>query len=152
MGTKKLPEDVAIKRRGIIGLLSALSMGVLSVYMFVDIDWIYRVLGLGGNSWAGIVLPFVSLAIAAIIYIFVWEIRYFYCPKCKSLCDWKPYRQRTDDLTTRRQDGQVDRRYSSVLVSWYNYEYDCTNKDCGYKFTEWQREKTGPTWTEIQKF
>ena len=76
----------------------------------------------------------------------------FYCPKCKSLCDWKPYSQRTDDLTTRRKDGQVDRRYSSVLVSWYHYEYNCTNKDCGYRFTEWQKEGTGPTWTEREKF
>ena len=141
MGTKKLPEDIAIKRRSVLVLLISLGLFIKGGIDFLSFDidrWI-----IGG------IIFFVGL----VLFVFQWmQIRYFYCPKCKSQCDWKTAGSRIDDLTTRRKDGQVDRRYSSVLVRWFNFEYNCRNKDCGYKFTEWQRENTGPTWTEIQKF
>ena len=77
--------------------------------------------------------------------------RYFYCPKCKSQCNWEITEKRIDDLTQRRKDGQRDRRYGLVLVKYYHYKYNCTNKECGYIFGEWQREGSGTTWKETQK-
>jgi len=140
MGTKKLPEDIAIKRRSVLVLLTSLGLIIKSVMDFLSFDidrWI-----IGG------IIFFIGL----VLFIFQYmQKRYFYCPKCKSKCNWKITEKRIDDLTPKRNDGQRDRRYGLRYLKYYYYRYNCSNKKCGYEFGEWQAQANGPTWKETQE-
>lgn len=135
-----MKQDVAIKKRSVLVLLISLGLIIRSVMDFLSFDI---------ERW---IIGAIFFLVGLVLFVFQWmQKRYFYCPKCKSQCNWEITEKRIDDLTQRRKDGQRDRRYGLVLVKYYHYKYNCTNKECGYIFGEWQREGSGTTWKETQK-
>ena len=154
---KKPKAGIAIKRRDKFELLIFLYL----VFSTLSLAWVGldSVVGQGAE---GLLVASAIIGIYALwrfLVLFVQK-RYFYCPKCKNKCKWEVTDSRIDDLTTRRKDGQVDRRYSSVTVRYYYFKYYCTdtpknflgglailipwekNPTCGYVFGEWQSTYT----------